>query len=99
MRVSRRLWKVAFVSLFCFDLSTGVRAQSQDMDQALAERVLGPQWKQLSRRAGMIFAGTVLSGSPTTERGWAPTFSVELCFRVEHAIAGVERGQVLTIHE
>ena len=79
----------------------------QQSDQLIAERVLGPQWKQLSRRAGMIFAGTVLSAAnPTgtqtaaTERlapGTTPT--VQLSFHVDEAIAGVERGQVLTIHE
>jgi len=81
---------------------------TQQSDQVLAERVLGPQWKQLSRRAGMIFAGTVLTAaaqtvnSPTaaTDRidpGTTP--AVQLSFRVDEAIAGVERGQVLTIHE
>jgi hypothetical protein len=87
-------------------LSSFVAAQQSD--QVLAERVLGPQWKQLSRRAGMIFAGTVLTAaaqtvnSPTaaTDRidpGTTP--AVQLSFRVDEAIAGVERGQVLTIHE
>ena len=32
-------------------------------DSAAAKRALGPHWEQLSRRAGMIFAGTVLSAS------------------------------------
>jgi hypothetical protein len=107
MRASRRVWKVAFVGLLSFGLAsfgltTIARAQSQVGDQALAERVLGPQWKQLSRRPGMIFVGTVLSGSSATlatDRAEAPPFSVELRFRVDRAIAGVERGQVLTIHE
>ncbi|HMD17680.1 MAG TPA: hypothetical protein VKH18_13535 [Terriglobales bacterium] len=38
-------------------------AAAQQSDQVIAERVLGPQWKQLSRRAGIIFAGTVLSAA------------------------------------
>ncbi len=99
MRASRRVWKVAFVCLLSFGLSTIAGAQSEVMDQALAERVLGPQWKQFSRRAGMIFAGTVLSGASATDLAETPPFSFEMRFRVERAIAGVERGQVLTIHE
>jgi hypothetical protein len=98
-------------------------AAAQLSDQALAERVLGPQWKQLSRRAGMIFAGTVLAAPPqtappqtatpqtaTTQPVTAQTApadrvasgtvpAVELSFRVDEAIAGVEPGQILTIHE
>jgi len=85
---------------------------AQQADQVVAERVLGPQWKQLSRRAGIIFAGTVLAPAPqlgsyragVTERlvpgtaaGTIP--AVQLSFRVDEAIAGVERGQVLTIQE
>jgi hypothetical protein len=93
-------------------------AAAQQSDQVIAERVLGPQWKQLSRRAGMIFAGTVLSTpaqaattktatiqtatTPTAATDHAvpgTTTAVELSFRVEEAIAGVEPGQILTIHE
>jgi hypothetical protein len=83
-------------------------AVAQVSDQAIAESVLGPQWKQLSRRAGMIFAGTVLSAPARSEtvqnvsterlvRGTTP--AIELSFRVDEAIAGVEQGQVLTIRE
>jgi hypothetical protein len=134
MRVSRRLLAVALACLvkfclvnFClsgFCLSSLAAAQLSD--QALAERVLGPQWKQLSRRAGMIFAGTVLAAPPQTATTQAATTqavtaqtapadrvasgtvdrvasgavpTVELSFRVDEAIAGVEPGQVLTIHE
>jgi len=86
-------------------------AAAQQSDQVIAERVLGPQWKQLSRRAGIIFAGTVLTATkqnatptaatdqtaPDTVPAAIPTMS--LSFRVDQAIAGVEPGQVLTIHE
>jgi len=82
-------------------VSSSVAAQQSD--RVIAERILGPQWKQLSRRAGMIFAGTVLK---TTMRTTASdgavaraTPVVQLSFRVDEAIAGVERGQILTIHE
>jgi len=85
---------------------------AQQSDQVVAERALGPQWKQLSRRAGMIFAGTVLApatqpgsnGAGTTNRlvlGTAAgtTPAVQLSFRVDEGIAGVEKGKVLTIRE
>ncbi|MGD1216325.1 MAG: hypothetical protein ABR861_15200 [Terriglobales bacterium] len=96
MRASRRVLVVALACLSSF-------AAAQQSDQVVAERVLGPQWKQLSRRAGMIFAGTVLAAAPptaATDRAVpAVTPAVQLSFRVDRAIAGVERGQVLTIHE
>jgi hypothetical protein len=96
-------------------LSSFATAQSFELesDRLTAERVLGPQWRQLSRRAGMIFAGTVLDTATQTvteQNGTsqtpahaqstpAPTPAVQLRFRVDEPIAGVERGQVLTIHE
>jgi len=101
MRASRRGLAVALAFLSSF-------VAGQQSDQLIAERVLGPQWKQLSRRAGMIFAGTVLTAAgqtvttqtAATDR-LAPgtTPAVQLSFHVDEAIAGVERGQVLTIHE
>jgi hypothetical protein len=110
MPASSRALVVALVSLSNFYLTTFAAAQQSD--QVIAERVLGPQWKQLSRRAGMIFAGTVLTAAakPATTQTAAPdravspqfpaaTPAVQLSFRVDHAIAGVERGQILTIHE
>jgi hypothetical protein len=121
MRASRRVLAIALVYLpiFCpsnFCLSVfclSSFAAAQPSDQVVAERVLGPRWKQLSRRAGMIFAGTVLATAPQTATNQnamnhtaatdravpgAPP-AVQLRFRVDEAIAGVERGQVLTIHE
>jgi hypothetical protein len=106
MSLPRRVLLVAIVCLSSF-------AAAQQSDQVIAERVLGPQWKQLSRRAGMIFAGTVLTASPliaatqtatdhtaaTDRAASAATPAVQLSFRVDQAIAGVERGQILTIHE
>ena len=106
MRASRRVWVVALVCLSNFCVSSFAAAQQSD--QVIAERVLGPQWKQLSRRAGMIFAGTVLAPvTPTVTTGTGATDrlvpgttpAVQLSFRVDKAIAGVEQGQVLTIHE
>lgn len=97
MRAFRR-WLQAVLVLLS---SLGPAQQTaQQSDQAIAKRILGPRWEQLSRRAGMIFAGTVLSTSAASDRaaaGAAP--SIELNFRVDEPIAGVERGQILTIHE
>ncbi|MGD0792031.1 MAG: hypothetical protein ABR920_09695 [Terriglobales bacterium] len=101
MGASRRVLVVALACLSNFCLSSFAAAQQSD--QVIAERVLGPQWKQLSRRAGMIFAGTVLAAATQTAAtdravpGTTP--AVQLSFRVDQPIAGVERGQVLTIHE
>ena len=115
MLASRRALVVALACLSSF-------AAAQQSDQVIAERVLGPQWKQLSHRAGMIFAGTVLTAvtqtainqtaltQTATAQTAAPdravsaavprtTPAVQLSFRVDRAIAGVEQGQILTIHE
>jgi hypothetical protein len=97
------------ICLSAFCLSSFAAAQQSD--QAAAERVLGKQWKQLSRRAGMIFAGTVLTTAAqtvttqtgtiqtATERVPPGTTAVRLTFRVDQAIAGVDPDQILTIHE
>jgi hypothetical protein len=82
-------------------------AAAQQPDRVVAERVLGPRWKQLSRRAGMIFAGTVLAiepaaatPTPTTYRvGQGTPPSVQLSFRVDRPIAGVAQGQIVAINE
>ncbi|MGB9084242.1 MAG: hypothetical protein WCB56_05085 [Terriglobales bacterium] len=103
--------RLLFLCLSIFSLSNFAPAQS--LDQAIADRVLGPQWKQMSRRAGMIFAGTVIAApdpivttptsatqaDPAARSAAGPTPAVQLSFRVDEAIAGVEPGQVVTIHE
>ncbi len=106
MRASGRGLIVALVCLLNFCLSIfclSILAHAQQSDQVIAERVLGSQWKQLSRRAGMIFAGTVLGSTPpatTIDRAVPASIpAVQLSFRVDRAIAGVARGQVLTIRE
>ena len=110
MRASRRVLAVAVACLlnFCLcNLALSRSAAAQQSDQVIAERILGPHWKQLSRRAGMIFAGTVLSTTPKTAttqpvaigRPAGATPAIELRFRIDEAIAGVDPGQVLTIHE
>jgi cell division septation protein DedD len=74
-------------------------ASAQQLDQLAAARILGPEWKQLSRAAGMVFAGTVLSTAapPNTKDQAIP--AVEVKFRVDRAIAGARQGEVLTIRE
>ncbi len=110
MRASRR---VLFVAIALSRVCLSISAAAQQSDQVIAERVLGPHWKELSRRAGMIFTGTVLTmaaQTPATDRAVPPatpaiqtpalkTPAVQLTFRVDRAIAGVEPGQILTIHE
>lgn len=101
MRASRRILAVLFAVLSIVCLPRVAYAQASD--QVAAERLLGPQWRQLSRRAGMIFAGTVLrvavpSGFINRPSGGTLP-AVQLQFRVDHPIAGVEPGQILTIHE
>jgi len=115
MPASRRVLVVALACVSTFGLPNFCLsgfAAAQQSDQVIAERVLGPQWKQLSHRAGMIFAGTVLAAAAqtvttqtaATDRAVptgipAATPAVQLTFRVDQAIAGVEQGQILTIHE
>lgn len=92
-----RLFFSALVCLVICVLS--ILAAAGQSDEAVAERVLGPQWKLLSQRAGMVFTGTVLGAGTQavgTDRGIP---AIELNFRVDRPIAGVERGQVITIHE
>ena len=106
MRMSRRVLVVGLVWVTNFYLLSF--AVAQQSDQVVAERVLSPRWKELSRRAGMIFAGTVLTTATqtvtaqtaATDRSVPSVVSaVQLSFRVDHPIAGVEQGQVLTIRE
>lgn len=112
MRASSHVLVLLCLSTSC--LSNG--ASAQQSDQVIAERVLGPQWKQLSRRAGIIFAGTVLTAAkqnvttqtaatdqsaPAALPAAIPAMvpAMELSFRVDQAIVGVERRQVVIIHE
>ena len=100
MGASRRVLVIVIACLSVFFSNLGA---AQPSDRVIAERVLGSQWRQMSRRAGMIFTGTVLSVAAPTAAvdrvvpGATP--AVQLSFRVDEAIAGVDRGQILTIHE
>ena len=108
MRVSRRGIAVAciFLSQFWVGRVAAGQVLAGQSDQAAAEAILGPQWREFSRRAGMIFAGTVLKAPEVATVAIALTGqtastarAAELTFRVDEAIAGVEPGQTLTIRE
>ncbi len=92
MAVVRRLFALAFVCL----ASLGV---AQLPDQQAAARVLGPRWKQVSRSAGMIFSGTVLSVETQPAGKDRPLPLILTKFRVDRAIVGVRPGQELTVRE
>jgi hypothetical protein len=73
-------------------------AIGQSANELAAAQILGPQWKQIARQAGMIFSGTLLcAASQPTASGAVPT--IELRFKVDRAIAGAHPGQVLTVRE
>jgi hypothetical protein len=95
MRVFRRLFPL-FVAALAVCLSGTAIGET---DQAAAERALGPQWKQLARRAGIVFVGTVLNSGRQTEKTDRTVPAVELSFRVDRPIAAVDPNATLTIHE
>ena len=111
MCIWRPVFLVALVLVVVGVLSATALCES---DESAAERILGPQWKHLSRRAGMVFAGTVLSvprqavSAKAAPEKFIPAQavrmdravpSIALRFRVDRAIAGVQAGQTLTIRE
>lgn len=105
MGASRRFLTFALVCLVVCAISvlaaqsTVSQSPASQSDDARVEQVLGPRWQQLARRAGMVFAGTVLTSAPQTLRTDRAPSTVELSFRIDRAIAGVQAGQILTIHE
>jgi len=113
MRLSKRLPIFAAVCLSGFWLLVSglfIPLTAQPSDEAAALSALGPQWRDLSRRAGMIFAGTVITSNPlapstpaaklqTAVVDLSAPAKVEIRFQVDEAIVGVKRGELLTIHE
>jgi hypothetical protein len=99
MRISRPVCFPVLILVVLALLAILPAVAFAESDQAAAERILGAQWKQLSARAGIVFAGTVLSGGADSAGTDRPVPSVALRFRVDRAIAGVDPGQTLTIHE
>ncbi len=83
------------LALVCLGSIAGA---GQGADELAAARVLGPQWRQVARAAGLVFSGTVLGvASQPANDGSVPT--IHLRFKVDRAIAGVRSGQVLTVRE
>jgi len=80
-------------------LAAAQQVDAQQSDPVVADRILGQQWKQRARRAGMIFAGTVISAATPSAQYSAAAPTVEFRFRVDRAIAGVDSGQILTVQE
>ena len=74
-------------------------ATAQSQNELLGERALGPQWKLLSRAAGMVFSGTVLRVEAVPAATDRAIPAIQIKFRVDRAIVGVRQGQILTIHE
>jgi hypothetical protein len=91
---ARRLFALLFV-LVCLRGT----AWAQRHEQLSAEHALGPQWKQLSRAAGIVFAGTVLRVEASPFDAAQPIPTMQLTFRVDLPIAGVDAQQELTIRE
>ena len=58
-----------------------------------------PNLSQLLRDSGYIFSGTVTRVKPLAPANSSSVATVEITFRVEEAIRGVQPGQTLVIHE
>ncbi len=82
------------VLLVCYSSAVAHRGDEND-----AARVLGPQWKQMSRASGMIFAGKILAIEPLPPSAKRPLPLTMVSVRVKHAIAGVQQGQVVKFRE
>lgn len=54
-----------------------------------------PPWQQMGRASGMVFSGVVLQ----VQRSATATGTTQVTFRVENAIRGVRRGQLVRIRE
>jgi hypothetical protein len=58
-----------------------------------------PTLRQLVRDSGYIFSGTVMSVKPVAPAGSDAVTTMQISFRVEQAIRGVQAGQTLVIYE
>ena len=54
-----------------------------------------PPWQRITRDSGMVFSGVVTR----VQRSASATGTTQITFRVESAIRGVRRGEVVTIKE
>jgi hypothetical protein len=71
----------------------------QASNHSAGPRVLGPRWREISRASGMVFSGTVLSveSQPIDKGRPLPVILTKL--RVDRAIVGVARDQIVTVPE
>ena len=88
----------AFVLVCAFACLMG-RSVAQENDLAAAARVLGPNWKQISRKAGQVFIGTVLRVEAHRAQRGSPVPTVEMKLHVDLAIAGARKGTNVTVRE
>ena len=58
-----------------------------------------PTLQQLTRKAGYIFSGTVLSVEQIQPKAQNDVATVRITFRVNQAVRGVASRQIFTIHE
>lgn len=54
-----------------------------------------PPWQKMSRDSGIVFSGVVTQ----VQRSASAAGTTQITFRVENALRGVRRGQVVTIRE
>lgn len=54
-----------------------------------------PPWQRITRDSGMVFSGVVTQ----VRRSASPDGTTQITFRVENAMRGVRRGQIVTIKE
>ena len=77
--------------LFAFVLLASTCAFSQAQRAAIPKT---PSWQVLARMSGMIFSGEVVQVNRSASSG-----TTHITFRVETAIRGVRRGEIVQIHE
>jgi len=81
--------------LLCLS-SFGVDAQVRT---TVPVRALPPDLNEITRRAGMIFAGTVLQIEPVRAPSSDQVASVQITIKVEQAVRGARSGQTLSFRE
>jgi len=91
--MSSRVWK-SLLFLFVY-LSSGLQGQETQPGEPRYE----PGLRRVTRAAGTIFGGTVASVRRLTANKPNELETMELTFRAEQGVRGVQRGQTLTIRE
>ena len=74
---------------------------SADAQNSITNHVLSPiaNLRQLIRDSGYIFDGTVVSVTSVGQTEASSIETVQITFRIEQAILGTRKGQLLTIRE